>query len=156
MGDLVSLHDVTEVLRFPFVGELRRVHPDHDQLVGELGLEPFQIRDHVDAVDASVRPEVEEHHLPLERVQGDRMVGVDPIEPFGKLGSIDLARKRFTGVLGGGRGFGPGVGGGGSADASVSGVHAAATRPMARRRANRFMMWISGIGTPHREVEFHR
>ena len=100
MGDLVPLDDVPKVLSLTLVGELGRVHPNDHQLLGKLGLEPFQVRNDMNAVDTAIRPEVEENDLALQRVHRDRLVGVDPVEAVRKLWGFDLTCEGLSGVFG--------------------------------------------------------
>jgi len=68
----------------------------HDRVLPMLLLEGGQHREHVLAVDAAIRPEVEDHDLPskLREAQGPRRP--DPPEALGKLGSVD-ARRHVSG-----------------------------------------------------------
>ena len=63
MLDLVANEDPLQVVGALLVRELRRVHADDDELVGEALLERLEIAQHVHAVDAAVGPEVENHDL---------------------------------------------------------------------------------------------
>jgi hypothetical protein len=78
----VAFHGGGQRSRIALVLELRRVHPDHDQGVAVLLLDRAQLVQHVQAVDAAERPEVEQDDLPaqvLER-QGTA-AGVQPAAP---------------------------------------------------------------------------
>lgn len=59
--DVVSLHGILNVLQDLLVGELRRVHADHLELIDVLviGLDLLQGRQNVQTVDAAVGEEVE-------------------------------------------------------------------------------------------------
>ena len=72
MLDLVANEDPLQVVGALLVGELRRVHADHDELVGKALLERLQIAQHVHAVDAAVGPEVEDHDLAAQLRHRDR------------------------------------------------------------------------------------
>lgn len=58
---------------------------DDDEFIRVLGFEAFKIGDDMDAVDASVGPELEQDDLAPEVAQSDRFRRVDPVETFGKL-----------------------------------------------------------------------
>ncbi len=66
------------------VRELRRVHPHGDQHVRELRLELAQLVQHVQAVGAAERPEVQQDDLPAQI--GPIAAGVDPTAPSDQLG----------------------------------------------------------------------
>src|SRR3546814_6076657 len=68
----VALDRSPERVRIGLVHELRRVRPDHDQLVGELLLYRAQLVEDVQAVDAAEGPEVEQHEASAELAQGQR------------------------------------------------------------------------------------
>src|SRR3546814_8537941 len=74
----VALDRSPERVRIGLVHELRRVRPDHDQLVGELLLYRAQLVEDVQAVDAAEGPEVEQHEASAELAQGQRAGGVEP------------------------------------------------------------------------------
>ena len=103
MLEAVAQDDVADVVGLGFVYELGRMHPDDDELVGELGLETFQVRDDVDAIDAAVSPEVEQHHFAFEVGEGDRFGGIQPIEPgreFGRRVGAGEGSNRFGRIVG--------------------------------------------------------
>ena len=80
--DLVPLDRGRQRRRVRLVLELRRVHPDHDQLVGVLLLDRPELVEHVQAVDAAERPEVEQHEAPAEVLDRVRPAGrVQPTAP---------------------------------------------------------------------------
>jgi len=62
------------------------VHPDDHQLVGVLLFEAHQVGNDVNAVDAAVRPEIEQHHLAPQLGKRERPVDVDPVETVGEFG----------------------------------------------------------------------
>ncbi len=77
--DAVPFHGIGERLRLGLERELRRVDADHDEDVGELGLEVAQLLDHVEAVDATAGPEIEQHELAAQPCQGQLLTaGVQP------------------------------------------------------------------------------
>ena len=92
MLDLVAHQDPLQVLRVLLVRELRRVHADHHELVGEALLERLQIAQHVHAVDAAVGPEVEDHDLAAQLRDRDRRGDVEPVD-----GAVE--RRRGESVL---------------------------------------------------------
>ncbi len=67
MLNLVAENDAADILEVFFVFELGRVDADDDQLVRILFLELLQIGNDVDAVDAAVSPEIQQHHLASQR-----------------------------------------------------------------------------------------
>jgi hypothetical protein len=80
--DAVTLHRGLDGVRVGLVHELRRVDPDRHQHVGEPLLQLTQLVDHVQAVHAAERPEVEQHDLPAQRGEGQRLAsGVQPATP---------------------------------------------------------------------------
>ena len=60
------------------VGELRRVHADHDQTIAEPFFERSQLLNNAQAVDAAERPEIEHDHAPAKVFQRQRSLRVDP------------------------------------------------------------------------------
>ena len=74
----VPLDGLGERHRVGLVHELRRVHADDDQLLGEPLLQRPQLVDDVQAVDAAEGPEVEQHEAAAQVAQGDGAVGVQP------------------------------------------------------------------------------
>ena len=76
--DVVPQHRLKDVL-FVLLGlELGRVDPDHDKLVGIRPLQLLQLRQDVHAVDAAIRPKIEQHELPPELLERERPGGIDP------------------------------------------------------------------------------
>jgi hypothetical protein len=67
-GDLVAADDLPDVLGRLLVGELGGMHAYDDQLIGKARFELLQVRQDVNAVDAAVRPEVEQHDLAAQRL----------------------------------------------------------------------------------------
>ena len=67
----VALDRLRQRHRVGLVHELRRVHADHDQLVGEPLLQRPQLVDDVQAVDAAEGPEVEQHEAAAQVAQRD-------------------------------------------------------------------------------------
>jgi hypothetical protein len=76
---LVALDGRSQRLGVGLVGELRRVHPDGDQDVGVLLLERTQLVQHVQAVDAAERPEVQQDDASPQVRQAE--VGAAGVEP---------------------------------------------------------------------------
>ena len=72
MIDAEAIERAAQVLDVLLVLELRRVDADHDQLVAVFPLEIRQVRHQVQAVDAAVGPEVEQHHLAAQLAQRQR------------------------------------------------------------------------------------
>jgi hypothetical protein len=54
------------------------VDADDDELARVLLLEPLEVGDDVQAVDAAVGPEVEQHDLAAQLRERERAVGVEP------------------------------------------------------------------------------
>ncbi len=94
MLDSVSEDDLADVLGRRLVLELGRVHADHHQLLGVLGLEALEVGDHVDAVDAAVGPEVEHDDLAPQLCQLQWTIGVQPLEAGRELGSEGAGGRR--------------------------------------------------------------
>ena len=67
----VALDGLRQRDRVGLVHELRRVHADHDQLVGVLLLQRAQLVEDVQAVDAAEGPEVEQHEAAAQVAQRD-------------------------------------------------------------------------------------
>src|SRR6185437_4359687 len=86
MLDLVTQDDAPDVFGFLFVLKLRGVNADHDQLIGVLCFELFEIRNDVDAVDAAVGPEIKQDNFALERGDRERLVSVEPAAAAGDFG----------------------------------------------------------------------
>jgi hypothetical protein len=96
--------------RVGLVHELRRVHPDHDQLVGVLLLHRAQLVEDVQAVHAAERPEVEEYEASAQVAQRERAVGVQPAAAD-QLGRADTGRSGVHAAQPAGSGeTGPAVG----------------------------------------------
>ena len=79
MVHLVALDGGLDRGGLGLVRELRRVDADHGEHVGELGLERAQLVEHVQAVAAAGRPEVEQHEPPAQPGEGQRPRGVEPV-----------------------------------------------------------------------------
>ena len=92
MLEIVAQEHLPDVLRSALFRELRGVHPDDDQLVREVRLQPFEPGEVVDAVDAPVGPEVEHDHLAAQLGQRERRCRVQPFEARRK-----LRRRRVAG-----------------------------------------------------------
>ena len=80
--DVVPLDRGRQRHRVRLVLELRRAHPDHDQLAGVLLLDLPELVEDVQAVDAAERPEVEQNEAPAEVLDRVRPAGrVQPTAP---------------------------------------------------------------------------
>ena len=78
IGDAEPLDGRPHVRRHMLEGELRRVHADdHEPLVVIRGVPRLQVGERAQAVDARVRPEVDEHDLARAMTRGQRL-RVDP------------------------------------------------------------------------------
>jgi len=64
------------------------MHADDDQLSAVLLLEALEIRNDVQAVDAAVRPEIEQDDLAAKRLQRQRRRDVEPGEAGGEIGRV--------------------------------------------------------------------
>ena len=84
MAKVVSLNDLADVVGLTLVGELGRVNADDNEIVAELRFETLEIGDDVDAVDASVGPEIEQDDLALESLEVERLFNVQPVETGGE------------------------------------------------------------------------
>jgi hypothetical protein len=78
VANVEALQRAADVGRLPLVVELGGVHADHDERVTKGGLQPLQVGQHVQAVDAPVRPEVEQHDLAPQPGQRQRHRRVQP------------------------------------------------------------------------------
>jgi hypothetical protein len=74
----VAQDDAADVLRLLLVLELRGVDADDDELVGVFLFQPLEVGDDVDAVDAAVSPEVQEHDLAAQGGERERTLRVQP------------------------------------------------------------------------------
>lgn len=78
----IPLHGRLDGGRIALVLELRRVDPDEDELVGELALDRPQLVEHVEAVDAAERPEVQDDDPSAQALQRQlSAAGVEPAPP---------------------------------------------------------------------------
>ena len=90
MRHAVPPHRGEDVLAVLFGVELGRMHADHDQRIVPVALlEIVQDREHVHAVDAAVRPEIEHHHLPAQLLDRERPIGIQPRRGAGEIGGMD-------------------------------------------------------------------
>ena len=87
MLEPVAKDDLTDVVRVAFILEFGRMHADHHEFIGIFCFQPFEIGNHVDAVDTAVGPEVENHDLAPQLLEGQGTVGVEPIQSGRELGS---------------------------------------------------------------------
>ena len=86
---LVALDRVEQRPVVGLVRELRAVHPDDGEHVGEPLLERPQLVEHVQAVDAAGGPEVEQHEPAAQPLERQRPVGADPPAGATELGGAD-------------------------------------------------------------------
>src|SRR5699024_4108170 len=77
--------DVADVGDIGFVFELGQMHADDDQFIRVFALQCFEIGQNVHAVDAAIRPEIEQHDLALQAAQRERFLRIEPIETGRKL-----------------------------------------------------------------------
>ena len=56
---------VLDVLRVLLAGELRRVDADHHELLGVFVFELLELREDMHAVNAAIRPKIQDHNMPL-------------------------------------------------------------------------------------------
>jgi hypothetical protein len=90
---------VLDVFRGLLVGEFGRVHADHHQAaVLVLGMPVLHVGKVVQAVDAGVGPEVDEHHLAAQLLQLQRL-GVEPLLDIPELGRRLLPGHRDVAAL---------------------------------------------------------
>jgi hypothetical protein len=54
------------------------MNANHDELVGESVLKPFKLGQNVHAVDAAIRPEIEQHKSAAELCQAKWPCHIDP------------------------------------------------------------------------------
>jgi hypothetical protein len=73
------------------VVEFGGVHADHaERLAREFRLQPMELGQHVDAVDAAVGPEIQQQDPSLELLgQPERTIAVQPGQAFGEFGRAD-------------------------------------------------------------------
>jgi hypothetical protein len=88
--DLIAQDGLADVFGHALSGELGRVHADDHELFRVLGFELLQVGDHVDAVDAAVSPEVEQHHLAPQVAQAERAVRVEPFDIRREIRGVNL------------------------------------------------------------------
>jgi hypothetical protein len=94
--DVVAQNRLADVLGLLLREELGGVDADDHQRVGVLALQSLQVGQDVHAVDAAVSPEIEQHDLAAQFAQAERAVGVEPLQAFGEVGSVDCAFHRLT------------------------------------------------------------
>src|SRR5262249_23858028 len=95
MSDLVAQYRLADVFRAFLVLELGRMHADDHELVGLLRLKLLQIGDDVHAVDAAIRPEIEQHDFAAQVTQADRFFRIEPFHARREIGSVDITLKQF-------------------------------------------------------------
>src|SRR5688572_29659963 len=84
MFNLVSEDDAANVLGIFFVFEFGGMNADDNQLVRIFLLQPLEIRNDVNAVDAAVGPEVEQDNFALQPSERKRLVRVQPAAMTGE------------------------------------------------------------------------
>lgn len=60
---VVTDHDIVQGVEVFFIFEFGGVHADDGKLIGILGFQSLEIRNDVDAVDATVCPEIKDHYF---------------------------------------------------------------------------------------------
>src|SRR5690554_3220360 len=100
LGASVALGDQLDVGGLRLVVELGRMHPDDHQFVLVLGHQRLQVGDDVDAVDAAVGPEIQQHHLAAQLLQRQGAVRVDPVQAGWELRRGRAAHERLGGARG--------------------------------------------------------
>ena len=89
MFDVVADDRLPDIFRILFVVKFGGVHTDHQEGgFPVLSFQISQIRQDVQAIDAAVGPEVEEHDMPLQQVEGQGAVRVEPKGGFRKSGRL--------------------------------------------------------------------
>jgi hypothetical protein len=76
--ELVAQDDAADVVDLLLVVELRGVDACNDVFLRVLLFEPLEVGDDVDAVDAAVSSEVEQHDFAAQLRERERPVGVEP------------------------------------------------------------------------------
>ena len=90
MLDTVANDDAADVLGLTLVRELGGMNSNDDQFVAILLLQTSKVRKDVYAVDAAVRPEIQEDDLALQiGLQTERLRDVQPADGPGQLRSVD-------------------------------------------------------------------
>ena len=83
VGDAEAAGGGADVFGHALGGELARVNADYYEVGAVFLFKPVDHRQHVDAVDSAVGPEVEQHQLAAQIGQRERLTsGVDPVEVF--------------------------------------------------------------------------
>ena len=91
MLDLVAHDCLKNAGRILFILEFGRMDADHHNLIGILLFQLLQVRNDVHAVDAAVRPEIEQYDFASQVLEPDRRVGIDPIQSGRKLRRIGFS-----------------------------------------------------------------
>jgi len=76
-------------------GELRRVHTDDHEAAVVLPFELPQLRQQMEAVNSTERPEVEQHQFAAKVAHAQRPIGVQPLGADWKLWRVHLAANRL-------------------------------------------------------------
>ena len=93
MPDAQAIGGCGDPIGLTLARELAGVDADHGEGVGKPLVQLPDTREHVHAVDSTVRPEVQEHHSTSEHPEIERAEGVDPIEPGLQLGRVDVSNQ---------------------------------------------------------------
>jgi hypothetical protein len=88
MFDAESVDGPTDVGRASLGGVLARMDPDDHELAGEARFQLPDTREHLQAVDSTVRPEVEQHELAAQVGESQRAIRADPVESVAELGCV--------------------------------------------------------------------
>ena len=94
---------------FLLLGVFAGVDADHNEAVRELALKPFKVGDDVLAVDAPLRPEIEQHDLAAQLLEAERLAHVKPRQPGWELRRRVLDRFLIRGRASSCRGLPGGV-----------------------------------------------
>src|SRR6476661_3400027 len=78
MLDLITQDDAANVFRVLFVFKFCGVNTDNNKLVCILVFESFEIGNDMNAVDAAISPEVEQHNFAFQRCERERLISIEP------------------------------------------------------------------------------
>jgi hypothetical protein len=53
-------------------------------------MQAAQLRHIMGTVDSAVRPEFQQNDLPSQTFNGERVIGIDPFQPFWKFGRVNI------------------------------------------------------------------
>ena len=96
---LVTEYCLPNVIRGLFRGEFGRMDPDDPQLPSVLILQFPQLRKYVHAVDSTIGPKIQEHHLAKQVLKFQRLLCVQPFHTRRKFGAVSLPAYR-RGLMG--------------------------------------------------------